>query len=174
MTLLVVPRSMPTHLRILCGELEAGEGYGMAGAALGGARPTSPPAESRRTPVKSIAEMRAPGGPVMVLRGTADGATGGDVDFRHVRVVEGDELGLPRVSPLAFARDYLSTLRQLLGGGTVDYMGTTLTLHGVQLGIKAPPVPIYLAAMGPQMLRLSGELADGVLAGRIDRFFVPL
>jgi tripartite-type tricarboxylate transporter receptor subunit TctC len=30
-------------------------------------------------PVKSIAEMREPGGPVTVLGGTADGATGGDV-----------------------------------------------------------------------------------------------
>jgi tripartite-type tricarboxylate transporter receptor subunit TctC len=30
-------------------------------------------------PVKSIAEMRQPGGPVTVLGGTADGATGGDV-----------------------------------------------------------------------------------------------
>jgi alkanesulfonate monooxygenase SsuD/methylene tetrahydromethanopterin reductase-like flavin-dependent oxidoreductase (luciferase family) len=35
-------------------------------------------------------------------------------------------------------------------------------LREVQLGIKAPAVPVYLAAMGPQMLRLSGECADGV------------
>src|SRR5438477_17519 len=39
MTLLGVPRSIPTHLRILWGEL--GEGYGMGWAALGGAEPTS-------------------------------------------------------------------------------------------------------------------------------------
>jgi tripartite-type tricarboxylate transporter receptor subunit TctC len=30
-------------------------------------------------PVRSIAEMQRPGGPVMILGGTADGATGGDV-----------------------------------------------------------------------------------------------
>src|SRR5439155_1687477 len=37
-----------------------------------------------------------------------------------------------------------------------------LSLHGVQLGINAPAVPVYVAALGPQMLRLAGEYADGV------------
>jgi alkanesulfonate monooxygenase SsuD/methylene tetrahydromethanopterin reductase-like flavin-dependent oxidoreductase (luciferase family) len=35
-------------------------------------------------------------------------------------------------------------------------------LHGVQLSFTAPRTPVYLAAMGPQLLRLSGALADGV------------
>jgi alkanesulfonate monooxygenase SsuD/methylene tetrahydromethanopterin reductase-like flavin-dependent oxidoreductase (luciferase family) len=72
------------------------------------------------------------------------------------------QLGLPLVSTLAYTRDYLVTLRGLCTGKTVDYTGKTVSLHGVQLAFKAPPVPVYLAAMGPQMLRLSGELADGV------------
>src|SRR6266852_4900785 len=72
------------------------------------------------------------------------------------------QLGLPLVSPLAFTRDYLVTLRALFAGQTVEYTGKAVSLHGVQLAFKAPPVPVYLAAMGPQMLSLSGELADGV------------
>src|SRR5579859_757753 len=72
------------------------------------------------------------------------------------------QLGLPDVSPLAFTRDYLVTLRGLLAGQTIDYSGKAMNLRGVQLAFKAPPVPVYLAAMGAQMLRLSGELADGV------------
>lgn len=72
------------------------------------------------------------------------------------------QLGLPLVSPLALTRDYLATLRPLFAGATVDYAGKFVNLHGLQLGVKAPPVPVYLAAMGPQMLRLAGELADGV------------
>jgi 5,10-methylenetetrahydromethanopterin reductase len=72
------------------------------------------------------------------------------------------QLGLPRVSPLAFTRDYLVTLRALFAGQTVDYSGKAVSLHGVQMAFKAPPVPVYLAAMGPQMLSLSGELGDGV------------
>src|SRR6266568_6352205 len=57
------------------------------------------------------------------------------------------QLGLPLVSPLALTRDYLVTLRALCAGKTVDYSGPTVTLHGVQLAIEAPPVPVYLAAM---------------------------
>ncbi|HZU76790.1 MAG TPA: LLM class flavin-dependent oxidoreductase, partial [Dehalococcoidia bacterium] len=34
-------------------------------------------------------------------------------------------------------------------------------LHGVQLGFRPPHVPVYLGALGPQMLRLAGEAADG-------------
>src|SRR5438105_2308312 len=63
------------------------------------------------------------------------------------------QLGLPRVSPLAYTRDYLYTLRGLFNRSAVDYAGPTVTLHEVQLGFTAPRVPVYLAAMGPQMLR---------------------
>jgi alkanesulfonate monooxygenase SsuD/methylene tetrahydromethanopterin reductase-like flavin-dependent oxidoreductase (luciferase family) len=72
------------------------------------------------------------------------------------------QLGLPHVPTLAYTRDYLATLRGLFRGETVDYTGKAVSLHGVQLGFKAPRVPVYLAAMGPQMLRLAGELSDGV------------
>ncbi len=72
------------------------------------------------------------------------------------------QLGLPMLSPLAFTRDYLVTLRGLFAGKAVDYKGKAVSLHGVQLAFDAPPVPVYLAALGPQMLALSGELADGV------------
>jgi alkanesulfonate monooxygenase SsuD/methylene tetrahydromethanopterin reductase-like flavin-dependent oxidoreductase (luciferase family) len=72
------------------------------------------------------------------------------------------QFGLPMVPPVAFTRDYLCTLRPLFAGKSVDYAGKGVNLHGVQLAVKAPPVPVYLAAMGPQMLRLSGALSDGV------------
>jgi len=49
------------------------------------------------------------------------------------------QLDLPLVSPLAFTRDYLVTLRALCAGKTVDYTGTVVTVHGVQLAFKAPP-----------------------------------
>ena len=58
-------------------------------------------------------------------------------------------------------RDYLVTLRTLLAGEQVDYDGPIVKLHGVRLGIKAPHVPVYLGALGPQMLRLAGAHADG-------------
>jgi len=71
-------------------------------------------------------------------------------------------MGMPRVSALAMMRDYLITVRGLVAGEQADYQGDVVTLRGVKLGIEPPPrTPVYLGALGPEMLRLSGELADG-------------
>ena len=71
-------------------------------------------------------------------------------------------LGLPRLSALALMRDYLTTVRGLVAGEEVDYQGEVVTLRGMKLDIDPPPqTPVYLGALGPEMLRLAGELADG-------------
>jgi alkanesulfonate monooxygenase SsuD/methylene tetrahydromethanopterin reductase-like flavin-dependent oxidoreductase (luciferase family) len=72
------------------------------------------------------------------------------------------QFGLPLVPAVALTREFLGTLRRLLNGETVNYQGQAVSLHGVQLAVNAASVPVYLAAMGPQMLRLAGECADGV------------
>ncbi len=66
-------------------------------------------------------------------------------------------------SVMGIMRDYVTTVRALLAGETVTYQGTALTLRGARLTITPPPrTPVYLGALGPLMLRLGGELADGV------------
>ena len=71
-------------------------------------------------------------------------------------------LGLPKLSALSMMRDYLTTVRGLVAGETVTYEGPVVTLRDVKLGIDPPPrTPVYLGTLGPEMLRLSGELADG-------------
>ena len=70
--------------------------------------------------------------------------------------------GVPAWPPLAMTRDYMVALKGLLGGQAVSHEGKAVTLRGART--SAPqPVPVYLAALGPRMLRLAGELADGVL-----------
>lgn len=69
--------------------------------------------------------------------------------------------GLNAPPPMALMRDYLITLRRLLAGERVTYHGQALHLDGVALQFHPPPVPLYLGALGPRMLRLAGELADG-------------
>ena len=72
-------------------------------------------------------------------------------------------MGLAPVSALAMMRDYLTTVRALVAGERVDYQGDVVTLRRMQLAIDPPPrTPVYLGALGPEMLRLAGELADGV------------
>ena len=66
-------------------------------------------------------------------------------------------LGL-KPTNLARMREQIGLLRTLLEGGAADFDGRSL-------GVKAAqrPVPIYLAATGPKMQALAGELADGVI-----------
>ncbi|MCH9010639.1 MAG: LLM class flavin-dependent oxidoreductase [Chloroflexi bacterium] len=71
-------------------------------------------------------------------------------------------LGLPKMSALALMRDYLTTVRQLVAGEQTTYSGEVVKLQGIRLGISpAPKTPVYLGALGPKMLELAGELADG-------------
>ncbi|MDP9375678.1 MAG: LLM class flavin-dependent oxidoreductase, partial [Chloroflexota bacterium] len=72
-----------------------------------------------------------------------------------------ERLGVPDWPPLALMRDYLLTLRPLLAGERVDHTGPAVRLRGVALGARPPHVPVYLGALGPGMLRLAGEAADG-------------
>ena len=71
-------------------------------------------------------------------------------------------MGLPRLSALSMMRDYLTTVKALVAGEQTDYQGDVVTLRGIKLDIDPPPqTPVYLGALGPEMLRLAGELADG-------------
>src|SRR6266542_158924 len=77
--------------------------------------------------------------------------------------VEGPQrqYGLQAYPPISLMRDYLVTVRGLLAGEKVEPEGPAVTLRGVSLGFKPPRVPVMLGALGPQMLRLSGEASDG-------------
>ena len=63
--------------------------------------------------------------------------------------------------PIATMADYLAVLRPLLDGEEVVYRGRTMDLDRFRVAGRFPPVPVYLAALGPQMLRLAGRAADG-------------
>lgn len=67
--------------------------------------------------------------------------------------------------PLSAARDTLTILRQLLAGEESDHDGTVLSSRRFRLRVDPLPARarLYLAAMGPRMLALAGEVADGVL-----------
>jgi alkanesulfonate monooxygenase SsuD/methylene tetrahydromethanopterin reductase-like flavin-dependent oxidoreductase (luciferase family) len=58
--------------------------------------------------------------------------------------------------------------RQVAAGPVISLAGMSPGAPGwprtASLGLTdLPPAPVYLAALGPQMLRLAGEVADGVL-----------
>jgi probable F420-dependent oxidoreductase len=66
--------------------------------------------------------------------------------------------------PLRAMREYLTIVRQILDGEEVTFEGEIFRVRGFSLTV--PPqgrVPIYVAAIAPQMVELAGELADGVI-----------
>ena len=66
--------------------------------------------------------------------------------------------------PLAQTREYLTLLRECLSGDRVDFAGDFYRVKGFRLGVRLEQRPkIVLGALGPKMLALGGELADGVL-----------
>jgi len=66
---------------------------------------------------------------------------------------------------LARIREGIEIIRRLLAGENVTYSGRVFKIRDAQLSFKPPraKVPIYVAAMGPLMLQLAGEIADGVV-----------
>lgn len=71
--------------------------------------------------------------------------------------------GLPRDRPVLRMREYLAVLRPLLRGEAVDHHGETLTAVGQVEVPGATPPQVLLAALGPEMLKVAGELADGTV-----------
>lgn len=66
--------------------------------------------------------------------------------------------------PLATVRETVEVLRTILAGEKTRYEGSTVRSRGFKLGSPVRGnVPIFLAAMGPKMLELVGEVADGVI-----------
>jgi probable F420-dependent oxidoreductase len=62
-------------------------------------------------------------------------------------------------------REYVTIVRRILQGENVTFEGEVFRVKNFQLHMAPPekPIRIYLAAIGPKMLQLAGELADGVL-----------
>ncbi len=78
------------------------------------------------------------------------------------RVVQ-DWHGVQWERPLQRTREYIEIIRLALARGRVDYNGSFFQLKDFRLSVEPAGrrVPIFLAAMGPQNVRLAGELADG-------------
>jgi len=91
------------------------------------------------------------------------------------RIIIGQWHGLPFERPLARLREAVAIIRMVLAGERVNFEGEFYRLKNFRL-LNAPPpqpVPIYLGALGPRMLQLAGEIADGVLLNWIPPEAIP-
>ena len=60
-------------------------------------------------------------------------------------------------------KEYLEVLNPQLRDEPVRFEGETLAGRNPSLGLDAPVPQVLVAALGPQMLRLTGRLADGAI-----------
>jgi F420-dependent oxidoreductase-like protein len=102
------------------------------------------------------------------------------------QVIEGLH-GVSFSRPLARMRETVEIVRQVFAGGKVSYSGTQFQIprpgEAVPMRLSTAAqhaIPIYLAALSPAMLRLTGEIADGWLGtsfvpeGAADAYFTHL
>ncbi len=83
--------------------------------------------------------------------------------------------GIPFARPLSRVRETVGTVRSILAGEKSDFSGRTLESHGyrLQMATPAPAIPIHVGALGPPMLELAGEIADGVTLNMMPVEAVP-
>ncbi|MEM4342284.1 MAG: LLM class flavin-dependent oxidoreductase [Candidatus Caldarchaeum sp.] len=85
------------------------------------------------------------------------GAAVHGIPVEHRRVEAG--------SPVRRLRECIMLVRRLLAGEKVSYEGEFYKLDEVMLEFKPPSrkIPVYLGQQGPLMMRLTGQVADGVI-----------
>ncbi|NND73551.1 MAG: LLM class F420-dependent oxidoreductase [Ilumatobacter sp.] len=97
---------------------------------------------------------------------TVNAACGGrltlGIGLSH-RVVIENMMGMSYDKPIRHIRDYLSILGPLSRGETARHKGEDYTAFGGISAKGAPPFDTVVAALGPQMLKATAELAAGTI-----------
>jgi F420-dependent oxidoreductase-like protein len=79
-----------------------------------------------------------------------------------------DMLGLPYEQPAKVVEEYLDVFAAMFSGPSpVDVENDRFRIHN-PLDVTDLPVPVLLAALGPVMLRIAGERADGTVLWMAD------
>lgn len=85
------------------------------------------------------------------------------IGLAHKVMIE-DALGISFAKPARHMKEYLEVLAPLLRGEVVHYEGEQYCVRGLSVGAAgAGEVPLIVAALGEQMLKLTGRLASGTI-----------
>ena len=98
----------------------------------------------------------------LTLNGIAKGRFILGLGMTHQAVTE-MMWGIPCDKPLRRMNEYLDGLQPLLEGKAAEAVGETVTTRGAIQVPGAPAPDVYIAALGPQMLRLAGRRTAGTL-----------
>jgi 5,10-methylenetetrahydromethanopterin reductase len=98
----------------------------------------------------------------MTAQAATDGRLALGIGLSHKVTIE-KMLGLSFDRPARHMREYLSVLRALTHEGGASFEGQTFRVNASIAVAGATPPPILVAALGPRMLQIAGELADGTI-----------
>jgi F420-dependent oxidoreductase-like protein len=102
------------------------------------------------------------------VQAVCDGRLALGLGVSHHWIID-EMLGLPYERPVATMRTYLDVLDAALSGpGPVDVENEYFRVHNPLDITDVTPTPVLLAALGPLMLRLAGERADGTILWMAD------
>ena len=105
---------------------------------------------------------------ILSVQAVCQGRLAVGLGVSHHWVID-EMLGLPYEQPVATMRAYLDVLDQALDGpGTVDVENERFRVHNPIDITDITPTPVLLAALGPLMLKLCGERADGTILWMAD------
>ena len=76
-----------------------------------------------------------------------------------------EQMGIPHAKPVRLMQETTQVVRALLTGDPVAFDGEILRYRDARLEVRPVQdrIPIFFAAMGPQVLEMAGQVADGVL-----------
>ena len=77
--------------------------------------------------------------------------------------------------PLARVREYVTLVKACLSGDKVDFDGDFYRVKGFRLGLRLGErkPKVVVGALNPNMLKMAGEMADGVLLNYLPASHVP-
>jgi probable F420-dependent oxidoreductase len=88
-------------------------------------------------------------------------------------VIVGAWHGLPYEHPLRAMREAVGLMRQIFSAQKTEFDGEVYRSKGFRMPLLPKRIPIYLGALNEGMLRLGGEVADGVLLNWIPAHAIP-
>ena len=124
--------------------------------------------ETERIPLATAVVPMHPRHPLAIAQQalTAQAASRGrfslGIGLSHKIVIE-NMLGLSYTRHAAYTREYLQVLKPLLSGQPVSHRGEFFNVNAQLQAGGAGEVPVLVAALGPRMLKVTGELADGTI-----------
>jgi probable F420-dependent oxidoreductase len=84
-------------------------------------------------------------------------------------------MNVPYQRPVTKLRETVEVVRASLTRQKVNFEGKTMKISGFRLDVPPayPAPPIYIGAQGPKMLRVAGEIGDGVIVNFVTTENLP-